>query len=397
MNNQLNKNLLNKNSLNKSLNEDFSNGFLVLEDGACFAGSKLKEQMPFPEKAGEVVFNTSHAGYEEIATDPSYFSQIIVMSAPMQGNYGVDKKVWESNQMWIQGFVCVQMQNTLRENSWMRRLIEHQVPILTEVDTRRLVIKLRSGGTPWGAIVAATTQEEARLKAAALIEQQKKIDADWVYLCSRKKIEDYVGKNSKGPRVAVLDFGAKENILRELLNRCSHIRLFPSRTEAKVIADWKPDSLMLTNGPGDPAKVLVATDTIHFFLGKIPIFGICMGHQLLSLALGAKTYKMKFGHRGANHPIRDNLLKQIYMSSQNHGYAVDDKSLPADVIVTHTNLNDQTVAGFYSKKYNCLGIQYHPESHPGPHEAGQLFDYFISHMHNVAGNAAGAESKNYEL
>ena len=368
-------------------------GFLVLEDGDYFEGVQLSGQNSFSEKAGEVVFNTSHSGYEEIATDPSYFSQIIVMTAPMQGNYGVDKKFWESSQMWIQGFVCVQMQNTKRENSWMQRLIENNIPILTEVDTRRLVIKLRSQGTPWGAIVVAATATEARAKAKALIEKQRVMDSDWVYLCSRKKIEDHAGKNPAGPRVAILDFGAKENILRELLLRCSQIRIFPSRTEAKVIADWKPDSLMLTNGPGDPAAVQVAPETIRFFLGSIPIFGICMGHQVLSLALGAKTYKMKFGHRGANHPIRDELLKQIYMSSQNHGYAVEDASLPVEVTITHRNLNDQTVAGFYSQKYNCLGIQYHPESHPGPHEASKLFDYFITTMHK----SNNMELKNNEL
>lgn len=375
------------------MNKNILRCFLVLEDNEIFEGTSQSEQSPFPEKAGEVVFNTSHSGYEEIATDPSYFSQIIVMTAPMQGNYGIDKNVWESNQMWIQGFVCVQMQNTVRENSWMKSLIKNNIPILSEVDTRRLVIKLRSLGTPWGAVVVAGSVEEARIKAKTLIEKQKMLDTDWVYLCTRKKIEDIAGKNPKGPRVAVLDFGAKENILRELISRSSQIRVFPSRTEAKVIADWKPDSLMLTNGPGDPAAVLVAPETISSFLGKIPIFGICMGHQVLSLAMGAKTYKMKFGHRGANHPIRDELLKQIYMSSQNHGYAVDDSSLPKDIVVTHRNLNDNTVAGFYSKKHNCLGIQYHPESHPGPHEAARLFDYFITDMHNIK----NTELKNYEL
>lgn len=367
--------------------------FLVLEDGECFEGSKIPQQTVFPEKAGEVVFNTSHSGYEEIATDPSYFSQIIVMTAPMQGNYGVDKQVWESQQVWIQGFVCVQLQNTKRENTWANLLVENQVPVLTEVDTRRLVVKLRSQGTPWGAIVSGKNEQEARDKALPLISKQKSIENDWVYLCSRKKIEDHAGKKPKGPRVALLDFGAKENILRELLQRSSQIRVFPSRTDSKTIEDWKPDSLMLTNGPGDPAAVQVAPDTIRHFLGKIPIFGICMGHQVLSLAMGATTYKMKFGHRGANHPIRDELLNQIYMSSQNHGYAVNDASLPQDVTVTHRNLNDQTVAGFYSKKLNCLGIQYHPESHPGPHEAGRLFDFFINDMHQTK----NMKANNYEL
>lgn len=375
------------------MSKNFFKSYLVLEDGEGFEGSRLTEQAPFPERAGEVVFNTSHSGYEEIATDPSYFSQIVVMTAPMQGNYGTDKQVWESNQMWIAGFVCVQMQNTVRENSWMRSLILNNIPILAEVDTRRLVVKLRNLGTPLGAIVAATTLAEAQKRAQTLIEKFKKTDSDWVHLCTRRKIEDLIGSNPNGPRVAVLDFGVKQNILRELIKRCSKLRIFPSRTDVKVITDWRPDSLMLTNGPGDPAEVLVAPETISAFLGKVPIFGICMGHQVLSRALGAKTYKMKFGHRGVNHPIRDELLKKIYMSSQNHGYAVDDSSLPADIIVTHRNLNDHTVAGFYSKKFNCLGIQYHPESHPGPHEATQLFDYFITEMHNI--RKVGL--KNYEL
>lgn len=367
--------------------------FLVLEDGECFEGTCLAQQNHFPERAGEVVFNTSHSGYEEIATDPSYFSQIIVMTAPMQGNYGAHRRFWESNKIWIQGFVCVQMQESDRESSWQNLLVKNNVPILTEVDTRRLVIKLRSQGTPWGAMVKANSEVEAVEKAKKLISEQKKMDDDWVYLCSRKQVEDIKGHNPTGPRVAVLDFGSKQNIIRELELRCSQIRIFPSRTDAKVIADWKPDSLMLTNGPGDPAQVRTAPETIKTFLGKIPVFGICMGHQVLSLALGAKTYKMKFGHRGANHPIRDALLGQIYMSSQNHGYAVDVKTLPSDVTVTHVNLNDQTVAGFYSSKLNCLGIQYHPESHPGPHEAAKLFDFFVNSMHK--GNKT--EAKIYEL
>ncbi|MFZ3228718.1 MAG: glutamine-hydrolyzing carbamoyl-phosphate synthase small subunit [Pseudobdellovibrio sp.] len=355
--------------------------YLVLEDGEFFEGVSLPQQTVFPEKAGEVVFNTSHSGYEEIATDPSYFSQILVMTAPMMGNYGIDKSIWESKQLWLQGFICVQMQNTSREKSWADLLVESSIPVMTDVDTRKLVLKLRSQGTPWGAIVQADSIESAKTKALLLIATQKTIDTDWVHLCSRKKIEDRTGLVANGPRVAVLDFGSKENIIRELVARCSAVRIFPSRTGSETIKDWKPDSLMLTNGPGDPAEVKIAPETIKEFIGKIPIFGICMGHQVLGLALGAKTYKLKFGHRGSNHPIKDELLNQIYMSSQNHGYAVEDKSLPATVQVSHRNLNDGTVAGFYSKKLNVLGIQYHPESHPGPHEALQLFDFFIKNMH----------------
>lgn len=360
---------------------DTNQYFLILEDGTAFNGKRYERQHQFPETVGEVVFNTTHSGYEEIATDPSYYSQIMVMTNPMQGNYGVDKTVWESGQFWIKGFVCLQLQNSKLDSSWADRLCEHNIPILTNVDTRKLVLKLRQQGTPWGAIVKAENLMEAREKAAKMIKDRKVGEMDWVHLVSRQKIEDREGMNKLGPRVAVLDFGCKENILKELSERASALRLFPSRATPSEILQWKPDSLMLTNGPGDPAAVEVAVETVQKFLGQIPVFGICMGHQILSLALGAKTYKLKFGHRGANHPIKDMLINQVYMSSQNHGYAVDDKTLPSHVRVTHRNLNDQSVAGFYSDQMNCLGIQYHPEASPGPHEATALFDYFFSKMH----------------
>ncbi|MBC7753459.1 MAG: glutamine-hydrolyzing carbamoyl-phosphate synthase small subunit [Moraxellaceae bacterium] len=360
------------------------NYYLILEDGELFKGAAVGSQLvtanSYPEKAGEVVFNTAHSGYEEVATDPSYFNQIVVMTAPMQGNYGSTPQDWESSKMWINGFVCLQMQNSKRNSSWMQRLIDHQIPILTEIDTRTLTIKLRSQGTPWGALVRAETESEAQLRAQKLILETKKIDSDWVWLASRKEVAIIQGENPHGPKVAVLDLGAKENILRELKSRSRELRVYPSRTPYEVIEQWNPDALMLTNGPGDPSLVKVAVQTTKHFLGKIPIFGICMGHQILGQALGAKTYKLKFGHRGVNHPIRDNLLNRIYISSQNHGYAIDEKTLPSDVKITHVNLNDNTVAGFFSEKQNCLGIQYHPESHPGPHEAVELFNYFITVM-----------------
>jgi carbamoyl-phosphate synthase small subunit len=360
------------------------NYYLVLEDGELFKGTAIGSQLSaagtYPEKAGEVVFNTAHSGYEEVATDPSYFHQIVVMTAPMQGNYGSTESDWESSKLWIHGFVCLQMQNSKRNSSWMQRLIDNKVPILTEIDTRTLTIKLRSQGTPWGALVCAETEIEAVTRAQKLIIETKKIEGDWVYLASRKEVSIIQGDALSGPKVAVLDFGAKENILRELKSRCSELRVYPSRTPSEVIEQWNPDALMLTNGPGDPSQVKVAVETTKHFLGKKPIFGICMGHQVLGQALGAKTYKLKFGHRGVNHPIKDHLLNRIYVSSQNHGYAIDEKTLPPDVKITHVNLNDNTVAGFYSEKQNCLGIQYHPESHPGPHEAVELFNYFITVM-----------------
>lgn len=362
--------------MNMESNQESKNGYLVLETGEIFQGIWHGGI----ERAGEVVFNTSHSGYEEMATDPSYLKQIIVLTAPMQGNYGVQDEVWESRKIWIEGFVCVQIQNSFLDQKWKKRLVDNKVPLLSDIDTRTLVLRLRSGGTPWGALVLAATETEAQGKAKQLIETNRIIEKDWVWIASRKEVEKREGQNAKGPRIAVLDFGSKENILRELAKNSKELIIFPSRTKSEEILKQKPDGIMLTNGPGDPENVEIARQTVRDLIGKIPVFGICMGHQILGLALGGETFKMKFGHRGSNHPIQDQLLNEIYMTSQNHGYAVDEKSLPTDVKITHRNLNDQTVAGFYSAEKKVLGIQYHPESCPGPHEARGLFNFFIEKM-----------------
>ncbi|MCB0369690.1 MAG: glutamine-hydrolyzing carbamoyl-phosphate synthase small subunit [Bdellovibrionales bacterium] len=362
------------------------NAYLVLESKEIFKGKLsypgiLNSDNSYAfERAGEVVFNTSHFGYEEIATDPSYFSQIVVMTAPEQGNYGVSKNFWESKQMWIQGFVSMQVQESSRDSSWAQQLADQNIPILTEIDTRLLTLRLREKGTPWGAIVVASSEERAFEKAQQLIEKKKRGSKDWVYEVSRKENEIRLGEIALGPKVAVLDFGVKENILRWLCHYSREIKIFNCRTSYSEIMDYQPDALMLTNGPGDPSDVMQAPDEVKKFIGKLPIFGICMGHQILSLALGAKTFKLKFGHRGSNHPIKDKLLNQIYVSSQNHGYAVDESSLPKDAEVTQYNLNDNTVAGIYSKENKYLGIQYHPEACPGPHEANKLFQFFFEEM-----------------
>lgn len=349
-------------------------GFLVLETGETYEGV-WRGGHP---RAGEVVFNTSHSGYEEIATDPSYFSQIIVMTAPMQGNYGVERSAWESNKMWIDGFVAIEMQNSKRDSSWNDQLSASGIPVLTDLDTRRIVMRLRSNGTPWGALVPAHSSEEATSMARVLIDEKKKKDIDWVYAVTRRDVEVRKGSKANGPRIAMIDYGVKENTLRELQAGSSEVAIFPSRTPEKIIKDWNPSGLMLSNGPGNPADVKEAVETVKNLMGYKPMFGICMGTQIMALALGGKTYKLPFGHRGGNHPVKDHLLNEIYVTSQNHGYCVDAASLPSSTRVTHENLNDKTVEGIECASKKCFSVQYHPESHPGPHDARKLFDFFLS-------------------
>lgn len=351
--------------------------YLVLESGMTFLG-KLENQIA--DRAGEVVFNTSHFGYEEIATDPSYFKQIVVMTSPMQGNYGADSRSRESDQVHIRGFVCLQIQNSPRDSFWLQELTKANVPVVSELDTRKLTLYLRSTGTVWGALVQATDENAAKEKAMSLIRLEKDSAKDWVWAVSQKQNSQHQGMVTGGPHIGLIDFGCKKNILRELLKRSAKVTVFPSRVLSQEVLQSGVDGVLLSNGPGDPSDVEQAPEMIKDLIGKKPIFGICMGHQVLALALGAQTYKLRFGHRGANHPIKDKLLNQVYISSQNHGYAVKSESLPTDVLVTQVNLNDQTLAGYYSEAKNLLGIQYHPESCPGPHDARGLFDFFVQKM-----------------
>ncbi len=352
-------------------------GFLVFEQNGrylCFEGEWLSGD----PKAGEVVFNTSHSGFEEMATDPSYFTQILVCTAPQQGNYGADEKVWESQKIQIQGFVALEIQNSERERSWIQTLEKNKTPILHKVDTRAITMALRQG-TPWGAMVPAQSSRDAIEMAQKLISGKKKMDNDWPNLVCIKKKEIRQGQKKNGIKIALIDYGVKENILRETLSLVEEVCVFPSRVEAREVLAYQPTGILLSNGPGDPADVQGVAN-ISELLGKKPIFGICMGHQLLARAMGGTTYRLQFGHRGANHPVRDRLVNKIYMTSQNHGYAVDAKTLPTDIEITHMNLYDNTVAGIRSKKWNVLSVQFHPESSPGPHDAKYLFRYFVDSL-----------------
>jgi carbamoyl-phosphate synthase small subunit len=347
-------------------------GFLVLEDGLVFPGLLRAREI----QAGEVVFNTSHSGYEEIATDPSYHHQIVVMTAPQQGNYGIDRNVWQSDRLWIRGFVALDIQESPQEHSWLSLLEGHGVPAFKNVDTRSLVLHLREKGSRWGALVPHDDKDAAVREGLNFIERVRVVEnEDWTVAASCTERIELEGKTPSGPFTALMDFGCKQNILENCVRLSRKVVRLPAATKLDEINTLNPDVIVLSNGPGDPGKVPL--DTIKALLGTRPILGICMGHQLLGRALGGNTYKLKFGHRGGNHPVKDLLTGRIYVTSQNHGYAIDKDSLPSDVEVTHINLNDQTVSGIRSLAKRCWGVQFHPESHPGPHEAQEIFDQFF--------------------
>lgn len=350
-------------------------GYLVLQDKTVFEGKFHGD--PHWSGVGEVVFNTSMVGYQEILTDPSYYQQIIVMTAPEQGNYGVTNLERESKKIWAEGFICLELNQNQREQrkNLSDELAEFKKPALSGIDTRTLTLYLRDRGTPWGAVLQAKSVDQAIQKAQSLIEERKlKVSKDWVYDTSLKEPLFLKGKGQKG-RVAIYDFGAKDSITNQLLLRFSEVAVFNSRTLAKTIQDWSPHGIVLSNGPGNPEDVVQAPVEIKKLLGQIPIFGICMGHQILALALGGKTYKLKFGHRGSNHPVQNLETGEIYMTSQNHGYAVSE-DLPSHVKMSQINLYDKTIEGIEAEKLKAWSVQYHPEAGPGPHDSRVLFDYF---------------------
>ena len=351
---------------------------LYLQDGTTFHGRTLKQT---GESIGEAVFNTALTGYQEVLTDPSYTGQIVVMTYPLIGNYGINDEDQESDAIHVKGFVvkefCRRPSNWRSKKSIIDYLNEHKILSLEGVDTRALTRHLRLSGA-MKAIISTEDFDpkslQAKLDAAPSME-----GADLVKeVTTRKK---YIWK-AKGPRrykIAAIDCGIKWNILRIFATLGCEVHVFPATATVKEIMSIKPDGLFLYNGPGDPAAVGYVIATVKESLGQLPIFGICLGNQILGLALGGTTYKLKFGHHGVNHPVKDFEGNRIGITSQNHGFCVDIKSLNTDEVkVIHTNLNDQSVEGIRHKTYPAFSIQYHPEAAPGPHDARYLFEQFIA-------------------
>ena len=353
---------------------------LYLEDGTSFNGESLTS---VGESAGEVVFNTAMAGYQEILTDPSYAGQIVMMTYPLIGNYGVNAEDVESRKIYVQGFVvkefCRRPSNYRATQSLIDYLNQNHILSVEGIDTRALTRHLRLCGAMKGLISTENfdlKKLSERLKAVPSME-----GCNWVDRVTTA--EKYVWK-SAGPvrfKVAAIDCGIKLNILRLLAKWNCEVHVFPANASLKEIMAIHPDGLFLSNGPGDPAAVTGVIQLVRESLGKLPTFGICLGNQIVGLALGGKTYKLKFGHHGANHPVKDFENNRIGITSQNHGFCVDPNTLNQnEVEVIHRNLNDSTVEGLRHKKFPLFSIQYHPEAAPGPTDAQYLFGEFIRMM-----------------
>ena len=364
---------------------------LLLEDGTVFRGTSFGAK---GLKCGEVVFNTSMAGYQEILTDPSYNEQIVTMTYPLIGNYGTNRADWESRKIFACGFIvkenCDYPSNWRNADSLSDYLKDNNVVGLEGIDTRALVRHIREKGAMRG-VLSSTEFKLAELKKR-LQKYPGLVGRDIVKNVTARKPYDWdtgvtdvlTGEScmpEKKFRVVAFDFGVKHNILRLLRSHGCDVHVVPASTSAKDVIAGKPDGVFLSNGPGDPAPVDYAVQTIRELLGKLPIFGICLGHQILALAMGAKTYKLKFGHRGANHPVKNLRTGKIEITSQNHGFCVDMDSLAKqEVELTHLNLNDNTNEGFRCKDIPAFSVQYHPEASPGPHDSSYLFNDFVESM-----------------
>jgi carbamoyl-phosphate synthase small subunit len=338
---------------------------------------------------GEVVFHTAMCGYQEILTDPSYHFQLVTMTYPQIGNYGVNPKDFESRRIYAGGFIIRELSPIVSHWQAHRSLDDylkfHGVVGISDIDTRALTRRLRDHGAQMGMITTAGDATEALLER--LRGGEKLVGRDIVRDVTTADgynwpLEADAGLVSpRRHRVAVYDFGVKFSILRSLYKSGCALEVFPAATPPEKILAWNPDGIFLSNGPGDPEPVDYAVSAVRKLLGRKPIFGICLGHQILGLALGGRTTKLKFGHHGANHPVKHLATGAVEITSQNHGFIVDIESLPKDEVeITHINLNDQTLEGLRHRRLPAFSVQYHPESAPGPHDSQYLFDQFIKEM-----------------
>lgn len=351
---------------------------LLLEDGTEFAG------WAFGKRAtgfGEVIFNTAMTGYQEVLTDPSYWQQLVVMTYPHQGNYGINDEDNESlGGPKVGGFIVHEHvpnhSNYTAKHALCDYLEKHGIAGLSGVDTRTLTLHIRSKGAMRGLVLSNAERQKLGNDVKAIFSKYPSFSGrDLILEVTTKKPYWYAETGAK--TIVALDFGVKTNLLRELANRGAKVVVLPATATAKEVMSYNPDGVFLSNGPGDPSEATYAVKTVVELLGKKPVFGVCMGHQILGLALGGKTFKMKFGHRGVNQPVLNVTTKSVEISSHNHGFAVDPTSLPKSVKVTHENLNDGTCEGLECLEKNAFSVQYHPESAPGPHDSDYLFDRFV--------------------
>ncbi|MFR3626509.1 MAG: carbamoyl phosphate synthase small subunit [Lachnospiraceae bacterium] len=350
--------------------------YLILEDGTVFEGTSIGSSR---EVISEIVFNTSMTGYLEVLTDPSYAGQAVVMTYPLIGNYGICREDMESRQAWPDGYIVRELSripSNFRSGDTIDHFLKEQdIPGISGIDTRALTKILREKGTMNGMI---TTNGDYDLEEVK--EKIRQYTVKGVVLKTSVK-KPYVLPGD-GKKVALLDCGAKDNIARNLNKRGCEVTVYPADTPAEEILKTDPDGIMLSNGPGDPAEnVGIIEEVRKLYESSVPIFAICLGHQLMALATGAKTYKLKYGHRGGNHPVKDLETGRVYITSQNHGYAVDEESLdPSVAVPAFVNVNDKTNEGLKYVGKNIFTVQYHPEACPGPLDSGYLFDRFMRMM-----------------
>ena len=364
---------------------------LALADGLIFEGTSFGSE---GETAGEVVFNTSMAGYQEILTDPSYKGQIVTMTYPHIGNYGVNEDDVESSRPHLSGLIVKELSRY--PSNWRSRkslgeyLKEHGIIGIEGIDTRALTSRIRDYGSQMGIVSTVDLDPEGLVKKARVLSNLVGLDTVKDVTCPKyhKWTESLYPVNKKEVtkqfNVIVYDFGVKWNILRMLKLYGCEVAVVPASTPAEDILSMKPDGILLSNGPGDPEGVSYAIDNTRNLMGKKPVFGICLGHQIIGLALGGKTYKLKFGHHGGNQPVMDLSTRKVEITAQNHNFAVDIDSIGGRVELTHINLNDRTVEGMRHREYPLFSVQYHPESSPGPHDSWYLFERFVEMMRDYA-------------